>query len=397
MSRDRGVAWGFGRLIGLIVCLLTAGAGAGAAQQRQQIVEDAGWFVRVGFAPDYVLPTSDFLSGVNAAGRPIRWSPDTTIEIGRQTDGSRLWHQLYKLPAYGLGFSAASFGNARELGQPLEAYAFVSWPLFRLLDNVEVTTDFSTGLSWHWQTYDEDTNPYNTVIASNVNVRFDWGFYARYVINPRLSVYAGLDFTHRSNGEVLQPNDGINAIGPRVALRYNLDDQRRAPVLVMLPPFPRFRPAWEFVVGANAGQKSVLGQLHPLIRTTFHTADVSAAVQRHFYRYGKAGAGADVTYDGAAGARVDPSTGTLVAAGPGERWALGVYGSYEHIIARFSLIAQLGYTIARRFDQPGSLPLFERYAWQYHFTDRLSGIVGMRLIDVFNATQVEIGAVYRIH
>ncbi|HVZ22914.1 MAG TPA: acyloxyacyl hydrolase, partial [Vicinamibacterales bacterium] len=377
--------WVFTASAHAFVWLLCVGAAFG--QPRHQIVEDNPWFVRGGFEPGFVLPTSDFLSGANAAGQPIRWSPNATIEIGRQTDGSRLWHHFYHFPAYGLGFSSAWFSDARELGQPLEVYGFVSWPIGHIFDNLELTTDFSTGLSWRWRPYNETTNPFDTIIGSNVNVRFDWGFYARYIITPRLSLYGGLDFTHRSNGELLQPNDGINVIGPRFNVRYNLSDQRHEPVLIMLPPLPAFHPEWEMVIGGTAGLKNVLEQSHPTIRQDFRTGTMTFAVQRHFYRFGKAAAGVELTYDGAVGARLDLAT----RAAPSERWTTGVYGGYEHIIARFSVIAQVGYVVARPLDEPGITRVYERYGWRYRIMDRLSTTIGMRLINVFNATQVEVG------
>jgi hypothetical protein len=265
-----------------------------------------------------------------------------------------------------------------------------------MADNAELTTDFSTGLSWHWQPYNESTNPYNLVIGSNVNVRLDWGFYIRYLVTPRLSVYSGVDFTHRSNGELLTPNDGVNAIGPRVSVRYNLDDERRELVHAASPSLPEFHPAWEIVAGGAGSLKSLLEQLHPLIRQNFGGATTTAMVQRHFYRYGKAGAGVELTYDGSTGAHLDLATHTQTRADPADRWSLGVYGGYEHIIARFSVIAQAGYFVARPLDEPGVTRAYERYGWRYRITDRLSATAAMRLINVFNATQVELGATYRL-
>jgi len=61
---------------------------------------------------------------------------------------------------------------------------------------------------------------------------------------------------------------------------------------------PRFDPSWEFVAG-GAGS--------PQNGTTAFNA--TAGLQRHFYRFGKVAAGADMTRDG--------------------QLALGVYGGYE--------------------------------------------------------------------
>jgi hypothetical protein len=353
----------------------------------QQIDEDSPWFVRTGFGQSYVLPTNSLLA--------TAWSRSPAIEIGRQTDGSRRWHQLYGLPSYGVGFSFASFGNG-ELGDPLEAYWFFSWPFVRLTDRIDLTTDFSMGASWHWHAFDQQTNPENTVIGSNLNFLFDWGFYVRTALTPRVSVYTGVDFTHRSNGEFRQPNDGVNVIGPRVALRYNFADERREPIPVLEPQPPPFQPAWKILVGGTFSRKDIAEQLAPIVRADFDASSVTFDVHRLFYKYGEIDGGAEATYDGATGAHLDSVTGGSARPGFAQRWALGVYGGYEHIISRFAVIAQIGYTVARAFDAGSSPRLYERYGWRYRVSDRVSATLAMRLIEGFNATQVEVGASYRL-
>ena len=74
-----------------------------------------------------------------------------------------------------------------------------------------------------------------TVLGSNMNARIDWGFYVRYILTPQTSLYAGLDYTHRSNGGMRQPDFGINVLGPNVALRYNLAPER-FPISITEPP-----------------------------------------------------------------------------------------------------------------------------------------------------------------
>src|SRR5262245_28289133 len=161
-------------------------------------------FTRIGFSPAYVIATNPFSVGAAAnAGRTVTAVPSLTVEIGRQTDGSRAWHHLYGLPAYGAGVSVAEIGSG--VSRPVDAYTFFSWPFAHLSDRVHVTTDFSMGVSWNWKAFDQRTNSYAPVLGSNMNARIDWGGYLRFVMTPQTSLYAGLDFTHRSNGGMRQP------------------------------------------------------------------------------------------------------------------------------------------------------------------------------------------------
>src|SRR5882672_1208059 len=88
------------------------------------------WFLRAGYSPGIVLAASPFVSGDNGARA-------MTVEVGRQTDGTRDWHRVYNYPSYGVGFYAGRFDHERELGHPFGAYGFFSWP-FPISDRVHV-------------------------------------------------------------------------------------------------------------------------------------------------------------------------------------------------------------------------------------------------------------------
>jgi hypothetical protein len=370
----------------LVVCLALVCARGGAGQD----VQNSQWITRVGFTPAFVLPAGPFLSDTADGDRRARTIPSVTIDIGRQTDGSREWHHLYGLPTYGFGVSVASFGS----GRPLDAYTFFSWPFARLRERIQLTTDFGMGVSWNWKEFDRATNSHRTVLGSNLNARVDWGFYLRHLTTEQMSVYAGVDFTHRSNGGMRQPNGGINVVGPSVALRYDLAPQRSLPPIKQSEPF---RPSWELVVGGAAGRKNVVYKAGPDVSRHHGAFEATAAMQRHFYRFGKIGAGTDLAYDGASGARVAMVEGLPVQWRPaaGQRLALGMFGGYEHVINRFSALVHTGYTVWRGFDS--SRPRFYvRYGWRYHVNDRLWALFSVRSIDGTKADFLEFGGGYRM-
>jgi hypothetical protein len=373
------------RVTGLIVCLALMWARAGAGQDLQ----NSQWFTRVGFTPAFVLPNGPFHSNGTPADRHKRSIPSMTVDVGKQTDGSRDWHHLYGLPTYGFGFSVASIGS----GRPLDAYTFFSWPFARLHERVHVTTDIGMGVSWNWKEFDQETNSRRTVLGSNLNARVDWGFYLRHLTTRQMSLYAGVDFTHRSNGGMRQPNGGINVIGPSVALRYDLAPH---PSLPIREPGP-FSPSWEVVVGGAAGRKNVVHKASSDISRDHGAFEATAGVQRHFYRFGKLGAGTDFAYDGATGARVEMVEGSAVQwrPGPGQRLAVGLYGGYEHVIDRFSALVHTGYVVWRGFDDPRPR-FYVRYGWRYHLTDRIWGLFSIRSLDGNKADFLEFGGGYRM-
>jgi len=76
-------------------------------------------------------------------------------------------------------------------------------------------------------------------------------------------------------------------------------------------------------VGGTGGVKNVVQRREPMVRANFGAFTTTAAVQRHFYQFGKIAGGADVTYDGATGAHVDGSDREW-RAGASERWGVGI-------------------------------------------------------------------------
>jgi len=376
---------GRGILVALALALLTSRVASGQAPDSSPV------FTRVGFTPAHVIAKNPFSIGdAAAANRDVRTVPSLTVEIGRQTDGSRDWHHLYGLPAYGFGVSMASLGSG--VSRPVDAYTFFSWPFAHLNEQVQVTTDFGMGVSWNWKAFNQRTNSYASVLGSNMNARIDWGFYLRYIATPQTSLYAGVDFTHRSNGGVSQPDQGINVIGPSVGLRYNLTPERTVRPADDAPPF---HPSWEYVVGVAGGRKNALDERNYLDHD-FGAGTVTAAVQRQFYRYGKVAGGFDLMYDGSSDARGDVLDADLVRQGAfGDRLAVGLYGGYEHIIGRFGAIVQAGYRVFNGSDSLNAPAVYERFAWRFRFSDRVWGTFAVRSVEDRKADALEFGLGYQ--
>jgi hypothetical protein len=350
------------------------------------------WFVRGGITPSFILPTNPFSLANPQRSDAIGWAPGFTVEIGRRTDGSKDWHELYNMPSYGFGISTVAFENHGELVRPIEAYTFFSWPFARLTNRLDMTSDFGMGLSWNWMAAHADPGT-RTVLGSNLNARIDWGLYLRYVSTPRTVVYGGLDLTHRSNGGLVQPNQGINVLGPKVTVQYNFgpDVTYR---LDSRPP-PPFHPAWDVIVAGTGGVKNVLESTSPMVRQDFGAFEGTVAAQRHFYTFGRVAAGADVMYDGSTGAELG-ADGVLSRADSMQRLATGAYAEYEHIIGRFSAFADAGYVVARTSDTEDASRFYQRYGWRYQMNGRLFTTVAIRATGGKKADAFEVGVGYRL-
>jgi lipid A 3-O-deacylase PagL len=364
----------------------------GASAQDAPPASDS-WFVRAGVSTARVLAASPFAEGGDDAR-------SLSLEVGRQTGGTREWHRAYNDPSYGVGVYLGRFGHDRELGRPVATYGFFSWP-FPVARRAQVTADVGLGVSWNWRAYDRVTNPTNTAFGSTVAYHVDGGVSLRVLTGGRSSIYAGMDFAHWSNGATSQPNLGLAIVGPKLGVRYDFTH----PVTPARPApgeLTRFEPAWEFVVGAAGSGKTTVAATGSHIDAVdlwrgFNAFNVTTAVQRQFYRYGKVAAGADASYDGATGAHVDIVNGTQseTRAPTGDRFALGAYGGYEHVMARFSVLAQAGYTVWRGFDDPEVPRFYQRYGSRVYFSERFWATFAVRTIKVRKANFLEFGVGYR--
>jgi len=350
------------------------------------------WFVRAGATPSFILPVNPF-SLVNPPNDSVGWGPGITVEVGRRTDGTKPWHNTYNLPSYGFGISTVAFENHGQLVRPVEAYGFFSWPFARLSERLSMTSDFGLGLSWNWATANPTTSPAETVLGSNLNARIDWGFYLRYMSTLRTTLYTGIDFTHRSNGGLVQPNQGLNVLGPKVMVQYNF-----GPDVVSVGesrPKPSFHPEWDAVVAGSAGLKNVLESTTPLMRQDFGAFDMTAAVRRHFYTFGRIATGVDVMYDGSTGVYLETG-GQMRRANSSQRWNVGTYAGYEHIIGRFSALIDFGYIVVRTWPNDTEAPSFyERYGWRYQLSDRMFTGLAVRAVHGKKADALEVGVGYR--
>jgi len=339
-----------------IAVMILAASTVDAQQPPPEPTPSNLWFVRAGYSSAVVLAASQFASDDDAARA-------MTIEIGRQTSGTRDWHHVYNYPSYGVGFYLGRFGRDRELGRPLAAYGFFSWP-FPIANRIQVTSDLGLGVTWRWNEFHPQSNPTNTALGSDAGFHIDCGLYLHYLANARTSMFAGLNVTHWSNGGTKLPNLGLAAVGPKVGMRYNLAPQV-APPRARAEDLPRFSPSWEFIAGGAGSPRS----------GATPAFNVTAGIQRQFYRFGKVAVGADATRDGPI--------------------AAGVYGGYEHVIARFSVLAQFGQTVWREFEDPDTPRFYQRYGSRFHLTDHLWTTFAVRAVKLRKARFVEFGVGYR--
>lgn len=330
-------------------------------------------FLRVSYQLGSVLPSNDFVKGKNNRMEPIESFQSIRLEFGWQTDGAHPWQHLYNFPAYGFGLLGGDYFEFQdEIGNPSALYGFFIWPAHRFNDKTTLSVELGLGLSDDWKPWDPIDNPNNIAIGAFRSIFIDAGAVVSFGLGSRWDIDAGIKGTHFSNGGTKKPNLGINQVGGSLGLTYRLGSGRpRLPVRRSLPPF---ESRWEVLVAGGGGINNInFDTENPDVIEKYKNVDflvlnLQMGLNRQVGHMSKLGGGLDVTYDESIGAQIDVVDGEVndVSTSTSDKLALGLWGGYEQVIDRGSILLQLGYQVARK-DFEGSLPRFyQRLGVKFH-------------------------------
>jgi len=313
-----------------------------------------------------VLQTNDFLKGENASNQVIDYYQSLRLEYGVKTDGRKLWHRLYSYPEWGFGLYFANFFNSEELGNPTAFYGYFKGPFWRW-KRLSFNYSLGFGLTWNWQPYDSEANPYNVAVGSYKTVYIDAGLSLDYRFAKRFTASVGMSFTHFSNGATAIPNMGLNLAAPSIGLKYNLKSD---PPEILEPEIPDYKDNWEVLFVIMGGVKQVefdttnTGLSTKYLGVNYGVFSFMPTINRQISHTVKFGAGLDAAYDGSINAQIDISNnGELALADVPftDKISLSVFGSFELVAGRISLIVQPGYTFIRK-EIEGQKPAFYQRA-----------------------------------
>jgi len=173
--------------------------------------------------PGYIIPTNSFLRGNNGKSKPIRTSFSTHLKYSFRFNPNTYADRIYGGVYQGIGLAGYTFGDQKQLGNPISLYLFQGARITQVNPSLSFNYEWNFGLSFGWEPYDFEDNPYNKVIGSKVNAYINANFYMRWVLSHRFDMTSGINLTHFSNGNTKFPNAGLNAVGLKAGLVYNFN------------------------------------------------------------------------------------------------------------------------------------------------------------------------------
>lgn len=258
--------------------------------------------------------------------------------FGIQTTGQQLWQQYHNYPRYGVGMHYADLVADRKdtiVGNPFSAFAFYGAPWARV-GRFTLNSDLSVGLSYASVIHDPVLNPYNDVIASHINLYFDFNMNLYCRLTNRIDLNAGYGVTHYSNGRIHQPQKGVNNWGWTFGLSYQLNKTRPEWIENERPEF-NWESELQLMYAAGVVEEHRLGDFEGI---HYYTSSFTVDYVFTFNPRMALGIGTDILYDGSLARAIKgiaPEDVTTF-----QKFYFGSHMGYHFIIDRVTILFNLG-------------------------------------------------------
>lgn len=324
--------------------------------------------------------------------------------LGFQSTGGKPWHQHHHFPRYGFGIHYADLIKDRSdtiVGDPVSAFMFYRAPWARF-GPVTFSTDMGVGLSYTGLIHDPDTNPYNDLIASHINLYFEFIFNLAIRLSERFDLSAGFGVSHYSNGRIHSPQKGVNHWGGSFGLSYFFNGPGKgSPEKVRFGEFNREKRRFtepedfkkfeevQVMLAVGAVDHQVLGEEEG---THYLTSSLTAD---YAYRYSYKSAvtfGVDLLYDasieeGIKG--IEPGDVTTF-----QKTYLGGHIGYQFFVDRVTILINFGSYFKQHTYDRGFL--FSRWGARVRLTDHLHAHCCIKTKQGVRSDWIEWGLAYSV-
>jgi hypothetical protein len=148
------------------------------------------------------------------------------FNIGIYTTGEKLWHKYYNYPAIGIGFHHSSLGNNDIYGHMDAVYLFTDRYFGNNNNVINFGNRISLGACYVNKCYNLYSNPFNMAMSTKINIYINYSLETDIRLFPQTDLKFGIALNHISNGNIKEPNKGINFITSFVGLKYSLSDPK---------------------------------------------------------------------------------------------------------------------------------------------------------------------------
>ncbi len=322
------------------------------------------------------------LTNIDEEGHAFKHTKAFSVEYGWQMLGGQEWQQVSRYPRFGIGAQYMHISDRDELGHPFSLYGFFDGNFFSS-KNFEITNRLSLGLATGFRPFDPTDHLPNDIVSTRVNAFVEMGVGLAFRLNDYLYFEPAFRFTHFSNGNLKEPQKGLNTVSCAVNLRTLLEKPATEHVK---KPLSECQHRHELVTfwAVSTRQLDFSDNNDPIHETyglNYLMTNLHLGYNYEISRGMKLGGGVDFIYDGSNGQLelaaigITPSKKGVPL---GDKLGMSIFIGGERVIDRLSIVGTLGYMVVqKRFGT--SSPAFEqRLGFKYHFYKNVFAGVNIR-------------------
>lgn len=238
----------------------------------------------------------------NIIGEPVG-GIELAYIINSSLLSDKLWPYRHHYPDLSLNFSRLNLGNDSILGNMISLYPQLDYEFYRW-KKISFKFSTGTGLSYLDKKFDNtirykedgttiDFDQSNSAISTNLNILFTFGVNAEFQVNKNLMLLAGIKSFHVSNGNIKQPNGGLNLVTSNFGVVYTPSKKIISQRKTCCVPDLEKTPSWELTITGGSRE------LYYKIDKKFTTGSIYLSRFMFLTNYLRLGIGSDLFYDGA--------------------------------------------------------------------------------------------------
>ncbi len=319
------------------------------------------------------------LNHIDENGYQIKRIQAFSAEYGWQMLGKKDWHQICNFPRAGIGVQFLHIANRDELGHPISVYAFYDGNYFRK-KNFSVTNRLSLGAALGTKKYDPADKLPSDIFSTNLNAFVELGVGMNIRLNNFIFLEPGIRLTHFSNGNMREPQKGLNIVSYSLGVVSNMRSTVSEPVRKYIAPCLHRHEILGYIGMAPRQVQFYDKENNNPYETfglNFLMANLHLGYNYEISQRVKLGGGADLFYDGTNG-----QVSLLESGIPGmdviafkDKMKLSLFVGAESVIERLSILITLGYVVAETKFACTSPSFQQRLGFKYHFlNDVFAGI-----------------------
>lgn len=279
------------------------------------------------------------------------------LNIGKKTDGSKSWHQLYHHPNIGVSVFYTSIGNNKYTGSAFAGMGFIQFPYARLKRS-EFNFKLALGPGWVEKKFDRINNYKNLVTGTHLNAAIQLTQSYSWSISQKQKLSFGVCLTHFSNGAFKLPNLGINLAGLQMGYHYQFRDAKKA-----LIDSSKFAKKIKYIIAYSCGLK----QVYPVLGKQYFLSNLSATMLSHYKEKGSVGIVIDLFKDASIYNQMKYDTDSTN--NDKINLQLGIGGVYEVAIHKFTIPLSAGFYIYNNYKE---LPvMYLKFGLNYYITEQI--------------------------